>query len=86
MTDFKDFFSAPEVARILQISRVAVFKRIKSGDVRATKVGRNYVIPREEVLKALGLALGEKSKAGIDKAVRRAIGQYRETFQKLGKE
>ncbi|MCF7833775.1 MAG: helix-turn-helix domain-containing protein [Candidatus Pacebacteria bacterium] len=40
-----------EVAKILNISTVAVFKRIKSGKLKAEKIGRNYLIPRSEVLK-----------------------------------
>ena len=86
MKDFKDLFSTAEAAKVLRVSRIAVFKRIKSGDIKAIKVGRNYVVPKDEVLKALGLALGEKSKEGRDRAVQRALGQYKETFRKLGKE
>ena len=48
-----------EVAKVLKISRIAVFKKIKSGEIKAEKIGRNYVIPKEEVLKALGLVIGE---------------------------
>jgi len=86
MKDFKDFFSTAEVANVLRVSRIAVFKRIKSGEIKAMKIGRSYIISKEEVLKALGLALGEKSKEGIDKVVRKALGQYREVFRKLGAE
>ena len=86
MKDFKDLFSTAEAAKVLRVSRIAVFKRIKSGDIKAIKVGRNYVVPKDEVLKAIGFALGEKSKEGIDRTVQRALGQYRETFRKLGKE
>jgi lauroyl/myristoyl acyltransferase len=52
----------------------------------AVKVGRNYIISKEEIAKALGLVLGEKSKEKIDKTVRKAMKQYGETFRKLGKE
>jgi excisionase family DNA binding protein len=86
MNEIKDFFSTAEAAKILRVSRIAVFKRIRSGEITAMKVGRNYVISKEEITKALGLALGEKSKERIDRTVRRAIKQYGETFRKLGKE
>jgi excisionase family DNA binding protein len=86
MNEFKDFFSTAEAAKILRISRVAVFKRITSGEMIAVKVGRNYIISKEEIAKALGLVLGEKSKEKIDKTVRKAMKQYGETFRKLGKE
>lgn len=78
--------STSEVAKILKISRIAVFKKIKNGEINAKKVGRNYIIPREEVLKALGLVIGEKSKAEIDAIVKRGVKEYGEVFKKLGKE
>ena len=44
----KKYFSAPELAKLLGVSRTAIFKRIQSGQIHAEKVGRNYIIPREE--------------------------------------
>lgn len=38
-----------EAARILGISRIAVFKKIKKGHIEAYKVGRNYVIDRRSL-------------------------------------
>ncbi|OGN13837.1 MAG: hypothetical protein A3J47_03855 [Candidatus Yanofskybacteria bacterium RIFCSPHIGHO2_02_FULL_43_22] len=75
-----------EVAKVLKISRIAVFKKIKSGEIKAEKIGRNYVIPKEEVLKALGLVIGEKSKTKIDAIIKRGVREYGEVFKKLGKE
>lgn len=40
----KKLLSTSQVAEILGISRIAVHKRIKAGKLKATKVGRNYVI------------------------------------------
>lgn len=42
-----DAVSVPQAAEILGISRQAVLKRIRTGRLRATKVGRNYVVPRD---------------------------------------
>ncbi|MBI2676361.1 MAG: helix-turn-helix domain-containing protein [Candidatus Yanofskybacteria bacterium] len=78
--------STLEVAKILRISRVAVFKKIKSGEIKAEKVGRNYVVSKDEVLKALGLTIGEKSKTKIDDIVKRGVKEYGDVFKKLGKE
>ena len=77
---------ASEVAKILRINRVNVIKKIKSGQIKAEKIGRNYVVAREEVLKALGLVIGEKSKEEIDQIVKRGVKEYGEVFKKLGKE
>ena len=38
-----------EAARILGISRIAVFKKIQKGQLEATKIGRNYVIDRRNL-------------------------------------
>jgi len=81
-----NLLSTSEVAKILKISRVAVFKKIKNGEIKAEKIGRNYIIPKEEVLKTLGLVIGEKNKNEIDAIVKRGVKEYGEVFKKLGKE
>ncbi len=81
-----DFFSTAEVAKALKVSRIAILKKITKGQVRASKIGRNYVIPKEEVLKLLGKSIGEENKSDIDKAVKRAVKEYGDVFKKLGRE
>ena len=61
----KRYISTAEAAKILGVSTVAVFKKIKNGEIKAEKIGRNYIIPKEEVLKTLGLVIGEKNKNEI---------------------
>lgn len=81
-----EFLSTTEAGRILKVSRQAVQKRIQNKTLKATKVGRNYVIPRNEILRVLGDAIGEESKREIDKAISKAITEYRDVFKRLGKE
>ena len=45
----KDFYTTAELATLLGISRVAVFKKIKSGSIKAQKVGRNFVIFKKDI-------------------------------------
>ena len=45
----KEFFSTMEAAKILDISRIAVFQNIKAGKIKATQVGRNYIISKKEL-------------------------------------
>ncbi len=45
----KEFFTTSELAKKLGISRIAVFKKIKSGKIRAQKMGRNFVIYKKDV-------------------------------------
>lgn len=40
----KEFLSIPEYARLLQVSRVAIYKKVKKGILKARKIGRHYVI------------------------------------------
>lgn len=81
-----DFVSTSEAAKILGISRVAVFNKIKLGKIEATKIGRNFVIRKRDVLKAAGELLTSGQKRNINKAVERATKQYGEAFKRLGKE
>ena len=41
------FVSVAEAAELLGITRQAVLKRIRTGRLAATKVGRNYIVPRD---------------------------------------
>ncbi|PIR87367.1 MAG: hypothetical protein COU11_00880 [Candidatus Harrisonbacteria bacterium CG10_big_fil_rev_8_21_14_0_10_49_15] len=44
------FFSTPEVAKILGISRIAVFKQIKNGTLPASRAGRSYLVTKKDLL------------------------------------
>lgn len=39
----------PEVAALLGISRIAVFKRVKKGQLQALRIGRNWAVPAAAV-------------------------------------
>ena len=82
----KELFSVSDAAKVLKISRVAVLKKIKLGHIKAEKVGRNFIIEKEEVMKQLGLAIGERRKKEIEYLVKRSVKQYGDVFKKLGKE
>ena len=80
------FITIPKLAELLGISRIAVYKRVKKGEIPATKVGRIYVITDRTVNKILGKKLTEKGKRRIDEAVRRTVREYGEVLKKLGLE
>ena len=82
----KNLYSTSEVANILHLSRIEIFRRIKSGKIKAQKIGRNYVITREAITEVLGETIGEKKKEEIEKVIDKALKEYGETFKKLGKE
>ncbi len=80
------YYSTTEVARILRLSRIAVFQRIKSGRLKAEKVGRNYIISHENLSEALGQVIGEERREAIERAIEKALHEYGGTFKLLGKE
>lgn len=80
----KQYYTVPEIAKILAISRVAVFKKIKKGQIKAIKIGRNFAIPKKEMAIILGDSLTAEQKKVIDKAVKKTILEYGEALRLLG--
>lgn len=84
------FISVAELAKMLGISHVAVFKKIKKGQIPAHKIGRSYAISMEDVSNIIGGArvnvLTEDKKLQIKKAVEKVVEEYGETLKLLGKE
>lgn len=78
--------STNEVSKILGISRQAVFKKIKTGQIKARKIGRNFFIDDKDLLEILDVSLSEKRKIEIEKAVDKTIREYGETLKLLGRE
>ena len=81
-----NYLSVKELADILGISRIAVFKKIKKQQIHAEKIGRNYIIPKDKLGDLLTNELTENLKKEIDNGVDKIITEYSETLKKLGKE
>jgi len=45
----REYYSIPEAAALLGLSRIAVFKRVKAGRMAALRFGRNWAVPAAEV-------------------------------------
>ena len=82
----KQFTTVAELGKILGISRIAVFKRIKKGQIKAMKIGRFYAIPKKNITDILGRSLSEEQKVQIDEAVARLFRDYGDTIRLLGRE
>lgn len=82
----KKYLTTSELAKLLGISRIAVFKKIKSGKIKAKKIGRNFVIEKKELGGILDESLTERKKTEIDASVKKTIKEYGETLKLLGKE
>lgn len=80
------FFSTSEAAKIIGISRVAVFNRIKNGKLKAIRIGKNWAIPKEELEGNLGRELSDDERKMLTEGVRKVIDEYGEALRRLGKE
>jgi excisionase family DNA binding protein len=82
----KDYLTIPELAQILGISRIAVYKQVKKGAIKAKKAGRIYLIPYKYVESIIGRSLTEEDKKEIEKAVKKTVREYGEVLKLLGRE
>ena len=82
----KEYITIPELAKLLGISRIAVYKKVKNGEIKSTKIGRIHAIPKEYISGILGKDVSEKAKKEIDKAIRKTVREYGDTLKLLGGE
>lgn len=80
------YLSTIELAKLLHVSRIAIFKKIQAGRIKAFKIGRNYAIPAEEFMNAVGTFIPQEKKDEITEVVKRAVKEYGETLKLLGEE
>ena len=45
----KDFYTITELAKVLKISRVSVFKRVRQGSIKGQKTGYNFIIFKKDL-------------------------------------
>lgn len=48
----REYYSIPEAAARLGLSRIAVFKKVKKGQLEALRFGRNWAVPAAALEKA----------------------------------
>jgi len=86
----KKYISTAELAKMLGISRVAIFNRIKKGQIPAIKIGHSYAILMDDANKITqGISvkiLTQNQKELIESAVEKTVKEYGETLRLLGKE
>ena len=80
------YITIPQLAEILGISRIAVFKKVKKGEIKAIKIGRNYAIPKTIIANIMGEALNNEEKREIERAVKKTVREYGEVLKRLGRE
>ena len=82
----QEYISTVELAKLLGVSRIAIFKNIQSGKIKAFKVGKNYVIPIEEFMNVVGTFITEDKKGEIENIVKKAVKEYGKALDLLGAE
>ena len=80
------YLTIPELAKLLGVSRIAIYNRVKKGQIPATKVGRTYVITDQTIASILSKQVTTRGKRQIDAAVRKTVREYGEVLKLLGKE
>jgi len=45
----KDFYTTIELGKLLGISRISVYKRVRQGSIVGQKIGRDFVIFKKDV-------------------------------------
>lgn len=82
----QEYITIAQLAKVLGITRIAVYKKVKKGQVPAQKIGKMYVIPKKYIDEILGKTLSDSEKKEIDAAVKKTVTDYGEVLKLLGKE
>jgi len=86
MMEKNKYISVSQFAKLLGVSRIAVYKKIKKGQIKAIRIGKNFAIPKKYFADITGKTLSEKDKKLIDKAVEKTFKEYGEVLRLLGRE
>jgi len=85
MTNEK-YITIPELAKLLGVSRIAIYNRVKKGQIPATKIGRAYIITDHTIANILGKDVTRNGKKRIEAAVRKTVQEYGQVLKQLGQE
>ncbi len=81
------YYSIPQMAEKLQVSRIAIYKKVKNGSIKAVRIGRSYAILSDEVEKISirGRKHKDSKKHTISEPnrVKRSVGILKEEKQDL---
>ena len=81
-----EYTTVAELAKLLKISRQAIFYKIKNGQIKAEKIGKTYLISRKSLKGVLYSDMTDKLKNEIESGIKKVIEEYSETLKMLGKE
>ena len=65
----ENYYTTQELAKLLGITRVAVFKKIKSGEIKIVSAGRNYLIPKDSLPKEIKKLIEREQKEAVEEII-----------------
>ena len=77
------YITIPELAELVGVSRIAIYKKVKKGQIPAIRIGRNYVITDNIIAEVLDTKISADSRRQIRAAVKKTIEQYGEVIKEL---
>ena len=80
------FITIPQLAKLLGLSRIEVYRKVRKGQIPAIRIGRNYAISDRDVAHILGKKMSSKDKSKISAAVKKVVKDYGEVLKRLSKE
>lgn len=76
----------PELAERMGLSRVAVYRKVKSGKIPATRVGRIHIVSARTARDILQDKITPARAAWIEAAVKKVVVEYGDVLARLSKE
>ncbi len=80
------FITIPQLARILGVSRISIYKKVKKGQIPARRIGRTYAIADKTITEILGKRVTTRGRQQIDEALEKTVQEYGEVLKKLSRE
>ena len=81
----KKYYTVTEAAKLLGVTRQAIHKRIKKGNLPHLKMGHQYLIPAETFNYITKRSSRSKIEL-VDKAVQKTVKEYAETLKLMAAE
>lgn len=86
MAKDKQFLTVIQAAKAMNMTRAAVYKKIRNGQIDVENIHGRFLIPAEGIDVHQSGALTDKGRGEIDKSVAKVVKEYGETLKLLGKE
>lgn len=80
------YITIPQLAKLLGLSRIEVYRRVRKGQIPAIRIGRNYAISDRDIAQILGEKMSSKAKTEVKTACKKVVREYGEVLKKLSRE